>query len=158
MGDGRWPNAPAERRRPLNSGGLCYAGAPTTFNAMNASSKLLAIAVVSVGLMGAAMPESAQVSEVERTQAEAPVPQNRTSPQPAWLDSARQKLERELIENHGEAQAERVRRGLHQVAQFWRSEDGDQAAFEAFIHANFAGDQPTLDKPFERFERPSAQL
>ncbi len=104
------------------------------------------------------MPESAQVTEVERTQAEAPVPQNRTYPQPAWLDSARQKLERELIAKHGEAQAERARRGLHQVAQFWRSEDGDQAAFEAFIHANFAGDQPTLDKTFERFERLLEQL
>jgi hypothetical protein len=44
------------------------------------------------------------------------------------------------------------------VAEFWREEDGDAAAFAEFVHANFAGDQATLDAIFNRLERMLEQL
>ncbi|MGI9103250.1 MAG: hypothetical protein ACR2IF_12505 [Terriglobales bacterium] len=77
---------------------------------------------------------------------------------PAWVGEAQKKLESELVSKYGETQRERARRGLKQVAQFWRAEDGDQKAFESFVMANFAGDQATLDTMFNRFERLSEQV
>jgi hypothetical protein len=73
------------------------------------------------------------------------------SPLP-WLKESMIKLEAELIAKHGEAQRERVARGLKQVANFWRAEDGDAAAFAEFVRTHFAGDQKTLDTMFERFQ------
>ncbi len=49
------------------------------------------------------------------------------------------KLETELVAKYGEAERPRVARGLKQAAEFWRPEDGDAAAFDAFARANFAG-------------------
>ena len=63
------------------------------------------------------------------------------------------KLETELAGKYGEPQRARLQRGLRQVGQFWRAEDGDAAAFEAFVRENFAGDQATLDAVFDRFSR-----
>jgi hypothetical protein len=57
-----------------------------------------------------------------------------------------------LVLKYGEAQRPRIERGVDQVAQFWREEDGDAAAFEQFATANFAGDPQTLDALFERME------
>jgi len=68
------------------------------------------------------------------------------------------KLERELAAKYGDQQRMRVERGLRQVAEFWRAEDGDAAAFEDFARANFAGDQATLDTMFNRFQRLLEQL
>jgi hypothetical protein len=67
-------------------------------------------------------------------------------------------LENELVAKYGEGQRERVRRGLKQVAQFWRTEDGDKAVRDAFVKANFAGDQDTIDQVFARFERLMEQI
>ena len=67
-------------------------------------------------------------------------------------------MEDELAAKYGEGQREHARRGLKQVAEFWRTEDGDQAAFEAFVRTNFAGDQATLDTTFARFQRLMEQL
>ena len=75
-----------------------------------------------------------------------------------WLDAAQKKMEDELAAKYGEGQREHARRGLKQVAEFWRTEDGDQAAFEAFVRTNFAGDQATLDTTFARFQRLMEQL
>ena len=61
-------------------------------------------------------------------------------------------IENALVAKYGEAQRVRAHRGLQQVAQFWRPEDGDAAAFEAFALTNFAGDQQTLDTMFGRME------
>lgn len=72
---------------------------------------------------------------------------------PAWITAAQHKLETELVAKYGEGQGERIRRGLTQVAEFWRSEDGEQAALESFVLANFAGDQAALDTVFSRFEK-----
>jgi hypothetical protein len=68
------------------------------------------------------------------------------------MDSSIAKLKGELVSKSGEAQRERVARGLDQVAQFWRSEDGRAEEFETFVRGNFAGDQATLDAMFDRFE------
>lgn len=78
-----------------------------------------------------------------------------TKPQPSveeWMKTAMTDIEVELIARHGEDQAERIHRGLSQVADFWRPEDGDRADFEAFVKTNFAGDPATLDAIFQRFQ------
>jgi hypothetical protein len=81
-----------------------------------------------------------------------------TPQSPAWLDAAAKRLEPELAAKYGEGQRTRIHRGLHQVAEFWRAGDGDQAAFEAFVRANFAGNQNAVDEIFDRFQRLLEQL
>jgi hypothetical protein len=73
---------------------------------------------------------------------------------PAFADmtESMKKLETELVAKYGEAQRPRLQRGMKQVAQFWRAEDGDQAAFEDVIRTHFAGDQATLDALFNRMQ------
>jgi len=73
---------------------------------------------------------------------------------PAFADMTESmaKLETELVARYGEAQRPRLQRGMKQVAQFWRAEDGDQAAFEDVIRTHFAGDQATLDALFNRLQ------
>ena len=72
---------------------------------------------------------------------------------PDWLPQATADLERELLARYGDDQTERIRQGLQQVGEFWRTEDGDRADFEAFVRTNFAGDQETLDVMFQRFDK-----
>jgi hypothetical protein len=68
------------------------------------------------------------------------------------LESSKTALEKELAGKYGEGERARLRRGLDQVARFWRADDGDAKAFQEFVRANFAGDQKTLDALFERME------
>jgi hypothetical protein len=75
-----------------------------------------------------------------------------------WMKSARYKTKQELIAKHGAGQGARVERGLDQIAQFWRDEDGDAAAFASFALENFAGDPATLDTLFTRFQLLLEQL
>lgn len=70
----------------------------------------------------------------------------------SWMKESQTKLEKELVYKYGESQRARVQRGLKQVAEFWRSEDGDSAVFDDFVRTNFAGDMQTLDAMFSRFE------
>ena len=77
---------------------------------------------------------------------------------PSWVKSSNAKLEGALVAKYGESQRVRAQRGLHQVAEFWRAEDGDAAAYEDFVTANFAGDQATLDTMFNRYQRLLEQL
>jgi hypothetical protein len=77
---------------------------------------------------------------------------------PSWTQSSCSKLAAELAARHGDAQRPRIERGLRQGAEFWREEDGDATAFEEFVRANFAGDQPTLDTIFNRLEHMLEQL
>jgi len=72
--------------------------------------------------------------------------------QPSPLTDSMRKLETELVAKYGEAQRPRLVRGMNQVAQFWRAEDGDAAAFEDLVRTHFAGDQATLDALFDRLE------
>jgi hypothetical protein len=69
---------------------------------------------------------------------------------PTLMNETIARLEPELVAKYGEAQRPRISRGLRQVAQFWRAEDGDAAEFESFVRRNFAGDQATLDALFSR--------
>jgi hypothetical protein len=72
---------------------------------------------------------------------------------PVWLQGARTSLETELVAEYGESVRPRLERGLEQVAQFWRVEDGDEQVFRAFVVDNFAADEATRDAMFTRFER-----
>lgn len=76
----------------------------------------------------------------------------------SWRQSAATKMESELVAKHGAAQSARIQRGLKQVADFWRAEDGEQKVFEEFIRTNFAGDQITLDALFNRIQHNLEQL
>jgi hypothetical protein len=78
--------------------------------------------------------------------------------QPMWMDDSMAKMEHELLVKYGEPQKPRIRRGLHQVAEFWRTEDGEAAVYEDFVRINFAGDQASIDTMFSRFERLLEQL
>jgi len=73
-------------------------------------------------------------------------------PAPAAMNLPLPKVESDLVAKYGEAQRPRIQRGLKQVADFWRAEDGDAAAFEDCVRTNFAGDQTTLDALFSRME------
>ncbi len=75
-----------------------------------------------------------------------------------WMQDSSAKLQRELLAKYGKAQAPRLQRGLHQLEEFWRPEDGGAAEFEDFVRTNFAGDQATLDTMFNRFEQLIEQL
>ncbi len=77
---------------------------------------------------------------------------------PSWMNDSTAKLQKELTAKYSAQQKERLERGLHQVAEFWRAEDGDAATFEEFVRANFAGDQATLDTMFNRFQSLLEQL
>jgi hypothetical protein len=75
------------------------------------------------------------------------------SPPPAWFQDSVGKLRTELVAKYGNGQQSRLDRGLRQVGQFWREEDGKAPVFEAFVRANFAGDQKALDTLFSRYSR-----
>ncbi|HEX8814329.1 MAG TPA: hypothetical protein VF753_02410 [Terriglobales bacterium] len=77
---------------------------------------------------------------------------------PSWVSPSNAKLEAALVAKYGESQRERAHRGLKQVAEYWRSEDGDAGAYESYVTTNFAGDQATLDTMFNRFQRLLEQL
>jgi hypothetical protein len=86
------------------------------------------------------------------------VAENPASLSPAWMDASIAKIGRELAGKYGEQEQSRLRRGLHQVAEFWRPEDGGEGEFESFVRTNFAGDPATLDTMFNRFEHLLEQL
>jgi hypothetical protein len=79
-------------------------------------------------------------------------------PPPAALRPAVERATRALAAQHGEAQRDRIGRGLRQAAAFWRSADGDAKTFEAFVLEQFASDPKVLDVLFARFERAFEQL
>lgn len=72
--------------------------------------------------------------------------------QPGLADSL-PKLEKELIARHGEPERARIGRGLRQATAFWRAEDGDPAAFEAFAARHYAPAGPALDALFDRYQQ-----
>jgi hypothetical protein len=69
-----------------------------------------------------------------------------------WTKESAAKMAKELLDKHGESQRGRIQRGLEQVSRFWRTEDGDAAAFEDFARTNFAGKAETLDALFTRMQ------
>jgi hypothetical protein len=64
----------------------------------------------------------------------------------------------QLIERHGAAQEERIRRGVRQVAAQWWTEDGDAEAFAQFCLARFAADPEALRAIFLRLEQALEQV
>jgi hypothetical protein len=79
-------------------------------------------------------------------------------PHTAGLEQAAERLEQELVAEHGEEVRARVVRGLEQVRSFWRPEDGDADAFEAFVRTHFAADEAQRDAMFFRLESTFEQL
>jgi hypothetical protein len=59
---------------------------------------------------------------------------------------------RELVEQHGEGERDRIVRGVDQVRRYWREEDGDAAAFQGFVVEEFVPRGEMLDLTFQRFE------
>jgi hypothetical protein len=81
-----------------------------------------------------------------------------TADQPEWMTDATSALADELAATYGDGQRARAERGLRQLADFWRDQDGDRDQFEHFVRRNFAGDEPTVDTVFSRFEKLLEQL
>jgi len=75
-----------------------------------------------------------------------------------WAKVSSERVLKELVAKYGEEQRARAERGLHQVTEFWRAEDGDTATFEEFAQGNFSGDPATLDTMFNRFQGLLEQL
>ena len=76
-----------------------------------------------------------------------------TAAQPAaWLDGAAKRATAALVTAHGEAVRPRAERGVRQVANLWREEDGDAAAFESFVRQYFAADDTRRDAMFRRLD------
>jgi hypothetical protein len=96
------------------------------------------------------MPNSLVLAEIQASVS--------NNPPPSWMADSTAKLERELTAKYGEPQRARLQRGLKQVAEFWRAQDGDSAAFEKFVRSNFAGNPATLDTMFNRYQRLLEQL
>jgi hypothetical protein len=71
---------------------------------------------------------------------------------PPWLKEASGRLDKELGAKYGEEARGRLARGLKQVSEFWRAEDGDADAFDGFVRTSFAGEPATLDALFSRME------
>ncbi|MFO7874387.1 MAG: hypothetical protein R6U62_07880 [Bacteroidales bacterium] len=55
-----------------------------------------------------------------------------------------------LIAEHGDEHADRIDRGVNQIAALWRSDDGTESDFESFCTEQFIGDQQQLDMVFDR--------
>jgi hypothetical protein len=68
------------------------------------------------------------------------------------MNDAMKDIEGQLVAVHGEGQHARITRGLNQVADFWRAEDGDEGVFKEFVATNFAGDQAAIDTLFDRMQ------
>jgi hypothetical protein len=75
-----------------------------------------------------------------------------TPPRPAWLADAAKRAAASLVAAHGDAARPRAERGVRQVASLWRDEDGDAAAFEAFVQQHFAPDEAARDTMFKRLD------
>ncbi len=73
-------------------------------------------------------------------------------PASALSPGAAQEAVERLIAAHGEAQGERIRRGVAQVARRWWPEDGDDAAFTSFCAANFIAADAELAATAARLE------
>jgi hypothetical protein len=77
---------------------------------------------------------------------------------PETLPSMIQSTIDRLVERHGAEHAGRIRRGVEQAAQRWRSEDGSAADFADFCAANFLSDPAALAATFARLEKVLEQV
>ncbi len=69
------------------------------------------------------------------------------------IDKAeRQKVIEKLVKKYGEAVRGRAERGVNQVADLWKAEDGSPQDFERFCLTYFIADREELKRTFNRFE------
>ena len=80
------------------------------------------------------------------------VAQTTTAQPAAWLDGAAKQATAALVTAHGEAVRPRAERGVRQVASLWREDDGDAAAFGAFVKQYFAPDEARRNEMFRRID------
>lgn len=72
---------------------------------------------------------------------------------PSPIDSAAvDRTVQRLLDHHGPDYANRIRRGVEQVAQRWWAEDGDAEAFTNFCESHFLADSEALAATFRRLE------
>ncbi len=76
---------------------------------------------------------------------------------PIGAETVRQTVAR-LVARHGEPQRARIVLGLTQVADRWRPEDGDDAAFARFCEEGFVGDEASLAAMFSRLSEVLEQV
>ncbi len=70
-----------------------------------------------------------------------------------WMEESMAALEKEIVAKYGEGQRSPLKRGMEQVADFWRADDGGREEFESFVRLSFAADMGMRDAMFLRFEQ-----
>jgi hypothetical protein len=78
------------------------------------------------------------------------------TPLPVRLDQAA--LVSSLVQKHGEAARPRAERGVKQVADYWRPQDGDAEAARDFIISSFIADEKQRDLLLARFSAADEQI
>jgi hypothetical protein len=81
-------------------------------------------------------------------------------PRPEGVASAAavERIVARLAQRHGAGQAERIRRGVEQVAARWWPEDGGAEELAAFCEAQFVAGEDELAASFQRLERVMEQV
>jgi hypothetical protein len=79
-------------------------------------------------------------------------------PAAALPPEAAERVVDRLLRRHGAGQAERIRRGVEQVAARWWPEDGDADDLGAFCEAAFQSDPAELERSFRRLEQVMEQV
>ncbi len=62
-------------------------------------------------------------------------------------------LIKDLVDKHGDSHKFRIERGLQQVSNLWREEDGSLREFKTFCMHNFIADEIKLNKAFKSISR-----
>ncbi|HEY2027767.1 MAG TPA: hypothetical protein VGH20_01045 [Myxococcales bacterium] len=63
-----------------------------------------------------------------------------------------------VVQKHGESSRARATRGVHQVAAYWRAQDGDAEALRAFVVSAFVAEPQEQDALQKRFSAISEQI
>lgn len=81
-------------------------------------------------------------------------PQNKINAAQLKTDQVVAKLKAKIGEQH----AERIERGVSQLADLWRKEDGSAADFALFCEEQFISDPEILSQTFQRYEKNLEQV
>ncbi len=65
-------------------------------------------------------------------------------------DNTVEAVQSKLLDKYGEENTLRINKGVQQVANFWREEDGDSKKFEDFCLENFIADDKELNKVLKK--------
>jgi hypothetical protein len=63
--------------------------------------------------------------EILMQNASTPAKTSAATASPSWMNGSTTKLQHELTTKYGEQQRVRIERGIRQVSEFWRADDGD---------------------------------